>query len=94
MTQKRVNLKERRRYPTMERLDKSDLFTDNEVPSLGAVLHSPCHPDVAYCAFPRVIFPTYAPVILKKIIAVNQDKQPFMRYPATLTEVVPTPLSS
>lgn len=88
-TLKWVNLNKRNRYLTMEWWDKSDLFTDNEVPSLGTVLHCPCHHEVAYCAFPRVIFSTYAPVILNKALRFTRTNSLSCFTPQCLQELCP-----
>lgn len=87
-TLKWVNLNKQNRYLTMEWWDKSDLFTDNEVPSLGTVLYCR-HPDVAYCAFPRVIFPTYAPVISDKALRFTRPNSLSCFTPQCLQELCP-----
>lgn len=88
-TLKWVNLNKWSRYLTMEWWDKSDLFTDNEVPSLGTVLHCCCHPDVAYCAFPPVIFPTYVPVFLNKALRFTRTNSLSCFTPQCLQQLCP-----
>lgn len=86
---KTVNLTKLSRYLTMEWWDKSDLLTENGVPSLGTVLHCRCHPDVAYYTFPRVIFPTYAPVISNKALRFTRTNSLSCFTPRCLQELCP-----